>query len=118
MTEKNRVQDFLNLCNNEISSADFITEKKIEMDRIITSPDFDKELQIHNALASKQRLLIIKILEQGEQCNCTLARILDLSKGSISHHLNKMSNAGIIVAQKKGHFTMFYTKENFIKKLG
>ena len=115
--KKERLEEFLKIGNNSLSSKDFLIQKKKAMENVITSSEFEKDLNYHNALASKHRLLIMKILEQGELCNCALSQILGLSEGSITHHLKKLSKAGLIVAQKQGHFTIFYTKQKFLSKL-
>jgi ArsR family transcriptional regulator len=49
-------------------------------------------------------------------CTCALAQIFEMTEGSVSHHLKKLEQAGLIIGQKKGRYTMYSTKVYFLKK--
>ena len=69
-----------------------------------------------NALGNKDRLTIVKVLQEGEQCVCELEAILDKSQPSISHHLRNLERIGLIRGWKKGKFTFYeLRKEEFNK---
>ena len=38
-------------------------------------------------------------------------------EGSITHHIKKLDDAGLIIGRNKGHFIIYYTTENLKKKL-
>ncbi|MBN1803140.1 MAG: winged helix-turn-helix transcriptional regulator [Candidatus Lokiarchaeota archaeon] len=81
------------------------------------SQSFAQVLEFLNALASKDRLLIVKTLkERGEQCVCELEAILDKSQPSISHHLRHLERVSLIRGWKKGKFTYYVLMENEYKK--
>lgn len=50
-----------------------------------------KELErVAKALADKNRLRIIKMLQQKEMCVCEILEVLDLSQTSVYKHLDKL----------------------------
>lgn len=59
------------------------------------------------ALASEHRLRILCLLEQGERSVSDLAQHLDLSQSSLSQHLARLRNAGIVATRREG-VTIFY----------
>ncbi|MCF2139717.1 MAG: winged helix-turn-helix domain-containing protein [Candidatus Lokiarchaeota archaeon] len=114
---ESRIDEFLKSCNKSQSSPDFMVQYQNLAKKITQSKDFIQELKRHSALANKYRLLIYHLLKDGEQCNCSLARILGLSEGSITHHIKKLEDAGLIVGRNRGHFTIYYTAANLKKSL-
>ena len=60
-----------------------------------------------NALASKKRIIIIKVLKEGDRCVCELETILDKSQSTISHHLRKLEKPGLIYSFRKGNYTYY-----------
>ena len=59
------------------------------------------------ALASKERLIILKSLKDKDRCVCELETILDKSQSTISHHLRKLERANLIKSWKKGSYTYY-----------
>ncbi|TFG23425.1 MAG: ArsR family transcriptional regulator [Promethearchaeota archaeon] len=60
-----------------------------------------------NALASKERLIIIETLKDQDRCVCELEAILDKSQSTISHHLRKLEKAELIYSFRKGNYTYY-----------
>lgn len=64
-----------------------------------------KDLEnIFKALADKNRLRILKLLEKKKLCVCELAAILGITQPSVSGHLKKLKDAGIISEKKKSYW--------------
>jgi len=59
------------------------------------------------ALASKERLIILKSLKEKDRCVCELETILDKSQSTISHHLRKLERVNLIKSWKKGSYTYY-----------
>ena len=112
-----RFEDFLKTCDINEESIKYVKEKQRLIEKKINSEEFQSELRRYSALASKNRLLIYKLIKEGEYCNCTLAKVLGLSEGSITHHVKKLEEAGLIVGRNKGHFTIYYTAEDLNEML-
>jgi ArsR family transcriptional regulator len=52
------------------------------------------------ALAEPNRLRIVDLLMQGEQCNCEMGDRLNMAANLMSHHLRVLSEAGLIVMRR------------------
>lgn len=58
--------------------------------------------QIFKLLSDESKYKIVKRLMKGEECVCTLAEELGLEQSLVSHHLNKLREAGLIIDRKVG----------------
>jgi len=57
---------------------------------------------IFKALSDETRLLVIKLLEQGELCVCDITAALDMVQPKVSFHLSTLKEAGFIKDRKQG----------------
>jgi ArsR family transcriptional regulator len=60
------------------------------------------------ALADRNRLRIVGALVQKKLCVCELAHMLRITQPSVSKHLKKLKEAGIIEAEQKGFWTNYF----------
>ena len=114
--QKDRVQEFLNEFEPGCLKAPFIEKKRTLLNTIRNGKDFKGDLAYYTALSNDIRLLIYKLLAQESLCTCALAQIFEMTEGSVSHHMKKLEQAQLIIGQKKGRYTMYSTKVNFLKK--
>lgn len=63
---------------------------------------------IFKALADKNRLRILKLLEKKKLCVCELAEILGITQPSVSGHLQKLKDAGIIGEEKESYWKNYF----------
>ncbi|MHB0871196.1 MAG: ArsR/SmtB family transcription factor [Chloroflexota bacterium] len=59
-------------------------------------PGEEELLTALQALADPNRLRIVLMLRQREQCVCRLTESLGLSQGTVSHHLGVLKRAGLV----------------------
>lgn len=62
------------------------------------------------ALADRHRLRIVNMLLRAEGeavCVCEFEPFLDLSQGTVSHHLKKLVNAGLVERETRGNRSYF-----------
>jgi ArsR family transcriptional regulator len=59
------------------------------------------------ALADPTRRTILKKLNKGEMTAGQIAACFDMSKPSITHHLNILKNANLIQSEKRGQFVVY-----------
>ncbi len=64
--------------------------------------------EIYKALADKTRLHILALLAQDEFCVCELVSIFDMSQPSISQHLRRLRQTGLIKERKTAQW-VYYT---------
>ena len=95
------------LCNCKDYCSDYFQQLQNKGSELKIKEEF-KDLEIFfNALASKERLIIIKSLKDQDRCVCELETILDKSQSTISHHLRKLEKAGLIYSFRKGNYTYY-----------
>jgi len=58
-------------------------------------------------LSDKTRLTMIAILDQQECCVCEFVEAFDMSQPSISQHLRKLKDGGIVRETKKGQWVYY-----------
>ncbi len=67
-----------------------------------------KDLEkVIKALADKNRLRILKMLQQREMCVCEIREVLGLSQPSVSKHLKILKEAGVIEDWQNGLWTNY-----------
>ncbi len=72
---------------------------------IIELEDAAKTLKL---LGDKTRLTIIGLLKDNECCVCEFVEVLQMSQPSISQHLRKLRDAGMVKEQRRGQW-IFYS---------
>jgi ArsR family transcriptional regulator len=67
--------------------------------------DPDRELALmFKALAAPARITMVRLLRNRTLCVGALARILGLTPGAVSQHLQVLKGAGLVAAEKRGYF--------------
>ena len=56
------------------------------------------------AVADKNRMRILKMLEKKSMCVCELAEVLGIKQPSVSKHLSILKNAGLIQDARSGQW--------------
>ncbi|HMK43984.1 MAG TPA: metalloregulator ArsR/SmtB family transcription factor [Dissulfurispiraceae bacterium] len=64
-------------------------------------------LTVFKALSDRNRLLILKLLQQGELCGCHLVAALGLVQPQVSFHIKILKKAGLIVDRRCGRWTYY-----------
>ncbi len=64
-------------------------------------------LSIFGALSDPTRLMILKLLENGQRCVCDIVKVLGMSQPKVSFHLNVLKSAGLIKDKKQGRWTHY-----------
>ena len=81
----------------------------------------DELLKILKALSDKNRLRIVKMLQQKNLCVCEMTDILGLATSTVSNHLSILKDADIISDLKDGKWIDYYlntrTKNIFLNGL-
>jgi ArsR family transcriptional regulator len=75
-----------------------MAQAKIEIERMS---------QVLKLLGDKTRLTIVTILKQRECCVCELVEVFDTSQPSISQHLRKLKDAGLVKEERRGQWIYY-----------
>jgi ArsR family transcriptional regulator len=65
-------------------------------------------------IGDPKRLRILYLLNEGPLCLCELEYILDLSQPTITHHVKKLKEIGVIRLEKEGRWTTSNLLDNKI----
>ena len=59
-------------------------------------------VKVFKAIADKNRIRILKMLQHKKMCVCELAAVLGISQPSVSRHLSLMRDAGLVKDERNG----------------
>jgi len=64
--------------------------------------------KVLKALADKNRIRILKLLQMRKMCVCELASVLGIAQPSTSRHLKKLKAACLIEDEQEGFWTNYF----------
>lgn len=68
---------------------------------------FESLADVYKALADKTRLHILAMLVHDELCVCELVPVLGMSQPSVSQHLRKLKQAGLVKERKTAQWVFY-----------
>jgi ArsR family transcriptional regulator len=88
------------------------------------APSLDEEeafatAELFKALADPARVRIVNLLATrgGTVCACDLYEPVGLSQPTVSHHLKKLTEAGLVEREQRGKWAYFSLKRDAVEKL-
>ena len=73
-------------------------------------------LKLFKCLSDTSRLRIVQALTQGEMYTELLAERLELTPSTVSFHMKKLEDAGIIVSRKEQYYTVYSLNREVLEK--
>ena len=75
--------------------------------------------ELFKALADPARVRIVNLLatSAGPVCACDLYQPLGLAQPTVSHHLKKLTDAGLLEREQRGKWAYFSLKRDAVEKL-
>jgi ArsR family transcriptional regulator, arsenate/arsenite/antimonite-responsive transcriptional repressor len=90
----------------------------------VVYPDVQREDALHMAEVAKAlgdpiRLQLVDVLRThaGKVCVCELVPLFDISQGTLSHHLKKLRDAGVVDSERQGLWAYYYVIPDALKEL-
>jgi ArsR family transcriptional regulator, arsenate/arsenite/antimonite-responsive transcriptional repressor len=85
----------------------------------VTPEGADRVAAIAKALSDPIRVQLVDVLRQhaGEVCVCELVPLFDVSQPTLSHHLKKLREAGIVGVERRGLWAFYYVVPEALKEL-
>lgn len=77
-----------------------------------TTVEMEKAAMILKLLGDKTRLTMMKILDKHDCCVCELVEIFKVSQPSISQHLRKLRDVGLVEEERKGQWIFYSINKN------
>jgi ArsR family transcriptional regulator, arsenate/arsenite/antimonite-responsive transcriptional repressor len=74
---------------------------------------------VAKALGDPVRLQLVDVLRKhaGKVCVCELVPLFDLSQPTVSHHLKKLRDAGIVGSEREGLWAYYYVILDALEEL-
>lgn len=82
-----------------------------------TTETFNELLNFFKTLSDKTRLRIIGLLAEHPLSVEDLAEKLDLSSSTISHHLSRLSKAGLVSARAEGYYNIYQLETKNLEEM-
>jgi ArsR family transcriptional regulator, arsenate/arsenite/antimonite-responsive transcriptional repressor len=90
----------------------------------VVYPDVQRERAISiagvaKALGDPIRLQLVDVLRKhaGKVCVCELLPLFQISQPTLSHHLKKLREAGIVASERQGLWAYYYVVPNALTEL-
>ncbi len=90
----------------------------------VVYPDVQREqvlrmAEVAKALGDPIRLQLVDVLRKhaGKVCVCELVPLFDISQPTLSHHLKKLRDAGIVDSERRGLWAYYYVIPNAVQEL-
>ncbi len=79
----------------------------------------EKAAALAKALGDPVRLQLVDVLRKhaGKVCVCELVPLFDISQPTLSHHLKKLRDAGIVDSERRGLWAYYYVKPDALEVL-
>ena len=90
----------------------------------VVYPDVRREqairmAEVAKALGDPIRLQLVDVLRKhaGKVCVCALVPLFDISQPTLSHHLKKLREAGIVDSERRGLWAYYYVIPDALEEL-
>jgi ArsR family transcriptional regulator, arsenate/arsenite/antimonite-responsive transcriptional repressor len=90
----------------------------------VVYPDIERDQaermgEVAKALGDPIRMQLVDVLRKhaGKVCVCELVPLFDISQPTLSHHLKKLRDAGIVDSERQGLWAFYYVRPEAMKEL-
>ena len=115
LKNKKEIESLFKCCGIDRDIYEYLEDLERIKNEILSKRDFNETVKHFNALGNSVRYLIYNLLGKKEMCVCELTAALNLSQSTISHHIHKLKQAGLIFGIQKGKFT-YYQIDKIVEK--
>ena len=91
----------------------------------VVYPEVDRDralrlAEVAKAIGDPIRLQLVDVLRThaGKVCVCELVPLFDISQPTLSHHLKKLREAGIVDSERQGLWVYYYVLPEALDELG
>jgi len=90
----------------------------------VVYPDVEREHALRMAAVAKAlgdpvRLQLVDVLRKhaGKVCVCELVPLFEIAQPTLSHHLKKLREAGIVDSERRGLWAYYYVRPEALQEL-
>lgn len=79
----------------------------------------ERMAEVAKALGDPVRMQLVDVLRKhaGKVCVCELVPLFDLSQPTVSHHLKKLRDAGMVSSERKGLWAYYFVNPEALEEL-
>jgi ArsR family transcriptional regulator len=87
--------------------------------RSIATEEAEATAQVFKALGDPARVKIVSVLAASDEpvCACEFVPALGLSQATVSHHLKKLTDAGLLEREQRGKWAYFSLDSGALSRL-
>jgi len=84
----------------------------------LTDAEAEATAELFRALGDPARVRIVNLLARSQEvCGCELNDALDLAQPTISHHLKKLHESGLLDREQRGKWAYYSLRREAVAKL-
>lgn len=68
---------------------------------------YEKNAKVFKAICDPNRLMILELLQSGEECACNLLDTLNIGQSTLSHHMKILCESGIVTSRRDAKWTYY-----------
>ena len=87
-------------------------------------PEVDAEkaerlAKVAKALSDPVRVQVVDVLRRhaGQVCVCELVPLFDIAQNTLSHHLKKLRDAGLVGVERRGLWAFYYVNPDALEEI-
>jgi ArsR family transcriptional regulator len=86
---------------------------------VLSDEEAEATAELFRALADPARVRVLNLLatSPGSVCVCNLIEPLGLSQPTVSHHLKKLVDAGLLEREQRGKWAYFSIRPDAVERL-
>jgi ArsR family transcriptional regulator len=87
---------------------------------LLSDEEIETTAQLFKTLGDPARVRIVHLLATSDEpvCVCELIEPLGLTQPTVSHHLKKLTDAGLLVREQRGVWAYYTLDEDALSQLG
>src|ERR671934_611982 len=85
----------------------------------LSEEEVESTATLFKSLGDPARVKIVNLLARSEEpvCACEFEPVLELSQPTVSHHLRKLTEAGLLEREQRGKWAYFSLRRDAVEKL-
>ena len=85
----------------------------------LSDAEAEATAELFKALGDPARVRLVNLLATSDEpvCICNLIEPLGLSQSTVSHHMSKLREAGLVEREQRGKWAYFSLKRDAVEKL-
>jgi ArsR family transcriptional regulator len=83
------------------------------------SLDAERVATLAKALAEPLRVRILDVLRRSDEavCQCELIALFDITQSLLSHHMKKLTDAGLVTVERRHRWAYYSTSADALREL-